>query len=44
MFPHLGPNEVRDDLARTGSVDETIENILAGRVVVRISKAVSLLE
>jgi hypothetical protein len=36
MFPHLGPNEVRDDLSRTGSVDETIENILAGRIVVRI--------
>ena len=35
MFPSLGPDEIRDDLSRTGSVDATIDNILAGRVVVR---------
>lgn len=34
MFPHFSDDEIRDDLSRTGSVDQTIENILSGRFVV----------
>ncbi|KAI9003899.1 hypothetical protein DFJ74DRAFT_713417 [Hyaloraphidium curvatum] len=33
LFPNIRVDDIREDLARTGSVDATIENILSGRLV-----------
>jgi FixJ family two-component response regulator len=34
MFPHISSEAIENDLAVTGSVEETCENILTGRIVI----------